>query len=102
MRRMGFPKGQVYLGETQAERLALVRDLRKKFDFIADIGDRWDDNELHSEIACLSIILREHEGDWDSVPKRILKHQREQKVREKVMSNECRCERGDRPWISSR
>ncbi len=39
MERMGFPKGRVYLGETQAERLALVRNLRKKFDFIADIGD---------------------------------------------------------------
>jgi uncharacterized HAD superfamily protein len=58
--RSGFPPGHVCLGETQAERLALVRDLREKLDFMAGIGDRWDDNELHLEIGCLSIILQEH------------------------------------------
>ena len=70
-RRWGFPLGPVYLGETQAERLALVKDLRDKFDFVAGIGDRWDDNELHLEIGCLSIILQEHAGDWASVPQHI-------------------------------
>lgn len=80
--QMGFPPGPVYLRETQAERLAVVRDLRGKFDFIAGIGDRWDDNELHLEIGCLSIILQEHAGNWDCVPDRILKQQHTQKVRE--------------------
>ena len=69
--QMGFPPGPVYLGETQVERLALVRELRDKFDFVAGIGDRWDDNELHLEIGCLSIILQEHAGDWASVPHHI-------------------------------
>ncbi len=70
--RSGFPPGPVCLGETQAERLALARELREKFDFVAGIGDRWDDNELHLEIGCLSIILQEHAGDWAGVPQRIL------------------------------
>ncbi len=72
--KMGFPAGPVYLGETQAERLALVKDLRDKFDFAAGIGDRWDDNELHLAIGCLSIILQEHAGDWASVPQHIEKN----------------------------
>jgi hypothetical protein len=29
----GFPQGPICLGETQAERLALVRDWREKFDY---------------------------------------------------------------------
>jgi nitroreductase len=76
----GFPMGYICLGETQTERLALVRKLREKFDFIAGIGDRWDDNELHLEIGCLSIILQEHAGDWVGVPQRILDHQCRQPV----------------------
>jgi uncharacterized HAD superfamily protein len=70
LEQMGFPAGPVYLGETQAERLALVKDLCARFDFSAGIGDRWDDNELHLEIGCLSIILQEHAGAWD----RVLRH----------------------------
>jgi len=81
LEKMGFPKGLVYLAETQEERLALVRDLREKFDFVAGIGDRWDDNELHLEIGCLSIILQEFKGNWDTVPQRIMKYQREQKIK---------------------
>jgi hypothetical protein len=80
--KSGFPKGPIYLGPTQEERLAIVRNLREQFDFIAGIGDRWDDNELHAAIGCLSIILQEHAGDWASVPERILKYQRTQKVKE--------------------
>lgn len=83
--KMGFPLGPVYLGETQAERLALVKDLRDKFDFIAGIGDRWDDNELHLEIGCLSIILQEHAGAWAGVPQCILNYRRRQKVKENEM-----------------
>ncbi len=69
--QMGFPQGPVYLGQTQEERLALVRNLRGEFDFVAGIGDRWDDNELHLEMGCLSIILQEHAGDWTSVPRHL-------------------------------
>ncbi len=80
--QMGFPPGPVYLGATQTERLTLVKDLRNKFDFVAGIGDRWDDNELHLEIGCLSIILQEHTGDWADVPHRILNYRRQQKIEE--------------------
>ncbi len=72
LQMMGFPKGPVYLARTQKERLAIVRDLRERFDFVAGIGDRWDDNELHLEIGCLSIIVKEHEGNWDTVRKYLL------------------------------
>lgn len=72
LQMMEFPRGPVYLARIQQERLALVKDLREKFDFIAGIGDRWDDNELHLEIGCLSIILKEHEGNWDTVRKHLL------------------------------
>jgi hypothetical protein len=68
----GFPGGQVYLAETQEERLAIVKGLRGKFDFAAGIGDRWDDNELHLELGCLSIIVKEHAGNWDVVRKYLL------------------------------
>jgi hypothetical protein len=64
---MGFPSGPVYLARTQEERLEIVRALRDEFDFAAGIGDRWDDNELHLELGCLSIILQEHAGNWDTV-----------------------------------
>jgi hypothetical protein len=70
--RTGFPKGPVYLAPTQEGRLALVKDLCQRFDFIAGIGDRWDDNELHLEMGCLSIILKEFEGHWDTVRKHLL------------------------------
>jgi len=72
LQAMGFPKGPAYLALGQQERLALVRDLRRKLDFAAGIGDRWDDNELHLEIGCLSIILKEHEGNWDTVRRHLL------------------------------
>jgi uncharacterized HAD superfamily protein len=68
----GFPIGSVYLAETQEERLEIVRDLLGRFDFAAGIGDRWDDNELHLEIGCLSIIVKEHAGNWDTVRKFLL------------------------------
>lgn len=74
--RIGFPKGPVYLAPTQEERLVLVKDLRQRFDFISGIGDRWDDNELHLEIGCLSIILKEFEGNWDTVRKHLLGKER--------------------------
>jgi hypothetical protein len=69
---MGFPRGPVYLASTQEERLAIARDLRERFDFVAGIGDRWDDNELHLEIGCLSIIVKEHAGNWNTVRKYLL------------------------------
>jgi hypothetical protein len=69
---MGFPDGPIYLAQTQEERLEIVRGLRDRFDFAAGIGDRWDDNELHLELGCLSIILQEHRGNWDTVRRHLL------------------------------
>ena len=69
---IGFPQGPVYLARWQQERLELVRKLGKKFDFVAGIGDRWDDNELHLELGCMSIILKEYEGNWDTVRRYLL------------------------------
>lgn len=80
--RMGFPKGEVYLGEEQADRLSLVGELKANHDFIAGIGDRWDDNELHNEIGCASIILEEFTGHWDVVAARIERLHRMQKTEE--------------------
>jgi len=57
LRKVGFPKGPIYLAETQAGRLVLARDIGTQYDFVAGIGDRWDDNELHAELGCASIIL---------------------------------------------
>ena len=70
--RMSFPTGPICLAQTQTERLEIVRRLRNRFEFAAGIGDRWDDNELHLELGCLSIILKEHEGNWDTVRKHLL------------------------------
>ena len=81
LQMMGFPKGPIYLARTQEERLAIVRDLRERFDFVAGIGDRWDDNELHLEIGCLSIIVKEHEGNWDTVRKYLLGKEIPQKAK---------------------
>jgi hypothetical protein len=82
LERNGFPGGPVFLAETQADRLSLVREMKNRFDFIAGIGDRWDDNELHFELGCLSIILQEYEGKWNPVAQNIRKYQREQKIKE--------------------
>ena len=71
LRKMGYPKGSVYLAESQTDRLTLIKAVQTKFDFIAGIGDRFDDHELHAEIGCLSIILQEFEGQWDTVCGRI-------------------------------
>jgi hypothetical protein len=79
LRKMGYPKGSVYLAESQTDRLALIKAVQTKFDFIAGIGDRWDDNELHAEMGCLSIILQEFEGQWDTVIERIEKYLRKSK-----------------------
>ncbi len=82
LEKTGYPKGSIYLAEAQEDRLHLIKEMNGKFDFIAGIGDRWDDNELHSEIGCLSIILQEYEGGWDTVTDRIDKHHHKCKVEE--------------------
>jgi hypothetical protein len=69
---MGFPKGPVLLAETQEERLGIARRLGDRLDFAAGIGDRWDDNELHLELGCMSIIVKEHEGNWNTVRRHLL------------------------------
>lgn len=82
LEKMGYPKGALYLAESQKDRLSLIKEMDGRFDFIAGIGDRWDDNELHSEIGCLSIILQEYEGGWDTVTDRIDKYHRKWKMEE--------------------
>ena len=82
LRRAGFPPGEILLGESQEERLALVKELRPRYDFIAGIGDRWDDNELHAELGCLSIILQEHQGNFPAAVERIERYHRKSKIRE--------------------
>ena len=79
LKKMGFPKGPLYLARTQRGRLSLVKAMAAKFDFIAGIGDRWDDNELHAEIGCFSIILQEYEGRWETVCERLERLQRKWK-----------------------
>jgi predicted O-methyltransferase YrrM len=67
LRQAGFPEGLVQAAATQSERLDTVRHLGRRFEFAAGIGDRWDDNELHLDLGCPSIILKEYEGNWDPV-----------------------------------
>jgi uncharacterized HAD superfamily protein len=69
LKNIGFPDGDVYLGQNQQERMQIVIDLKNKFDFVAGIGDRWDDNELHLELGCQSFILKEWDPNWDTVRK---------------------------------
>ncbi|SHH67666.1 HAD superfamily, subfamily IIIB (Acid phosphatase) [Clostridium collagenovorans DSM 3089] len=71
--RTGFPNGQIYLSEKQEDRLKIANALSKKYDIVAGIGDRWDDNELHLEIGCMSLILEEYKGNWNTVRKYLLK-----------------------------
>jgi soluble P-type ATPase len=82
LEKNGFPKGEIYLGEEQEKRLALVSEMKGTYDFIAGIGDRWDDNELHAELGCMSIILQEHTGRWNEVTERIDRYHRNLKVQE--------------------
>ncbi len=82
LERQGFPGGPVHLAETQQERLRIARDLKPRYDFIAGIGDRWDDNELHAELGCLSIILEEYAGAWPQVFSRVVRAHRSLRVRQ--------------------
>lgn len=68
----GFPDGEIVFGCSQDERMKQVKELKKRKDFFAGIGDRWDDNELHLELGCKSIILKECEGNWNTVRKYLL------------------------------
>jgi len=67
LKSIGFPEGDVYLGKNQQERMSIVKRIKGKFDFVAGIGDRWDDNELHLELGCQSFILEEWEPNWNTV-----------------------------------
>jgi hypothetical protein len=70
-KKAGFPDGGVYCGKNQTERMNIVKDLKKKYEFHAGIGDRWDDNELHLELGTKSFILQEWIPNWDAVRKYI-------------------------------
>lgn len=72
LRTTGFPTGPVYIAKTHEERLALVKTFKDRFEFAAGIGTRWNDNELHLELGCLSIILKEFDVNWDVVRKHLL------------------------------
>jgi hypothetical protein len=69
LKKVGFPESTVYLGKNIEERLNIVKELKEKYSFKAGIGDRWDDNELHLALGCMSIILKEYEPNWDTVRK---------------------------------
>jgi hypothetical protein len=69
--RNQYPKGPVFLASELSGRLELARQLKSQFAFVAGIGDRWDDNTIHAELGCLSIILKEFEGEWQSVCQRV-------------------------------
>ena len=68
----GFPDGKVVVGSSQKNRMALVKELKDEINFVAGIGDRWDDNELHLELGCMSIILEEYNCNWNTVRKYLL------------------------------
>ena len=68
----GFPKGPVSLAPSQAERLAHIKDIGSEFDFAAGIGAAWSDNELHLELGCQSLLLKEFEGNWDTVRRHLM------------------------------
>jgi soluble P-type ATPase len=68
----GFPDGKVVVGSSQKNRLAAVKEMKKEAKFVAGIGDRWDDNELHLELGCMSIILEEYNCNWNTVRKYVL------------------------------
>jgi Uncharacterized conserved protein len=70
-RNVGFPESELYLGKNQQERMDIVRSLKMKYVFHAGIGDRFDDNELHLELGCMSFILQEWKPNWDTVRKYI-------------------------------
>lgn len=68
----GFPRGDIYLADTQHKRLEIAVSLKNKYHFVAGIGDRWDDNELHLELGCQSFILREYHPNWSTVEKYLI------------------------------
>ena len=68
----GFPDGKVVVGSNQKSRMSSVKNLKTHSNFIAGIGDRWDDNELHLELGCMSIILEEYNCNWNTVRKYLL------------------------------
>ncbi len=69
---MNFPKGPIFIGQTPGDRLGLAPALREAFEFEAGLGTHWEDNELHLELGCKSIILKEFEVDWEIVRKHLL------------------------------
>jgi hypothetical protein len=68
----GFPHGNIYLADTQDKRLEIAASLKNQYNFVAGIGDRWDDNELHLELGCQSFILKEYNPNWSTVKKYLI------------------------------
>jgi NADH:ubiquinone oxidoreductase subunit C len=67
-----YPQGPLFLGITPADRLALAPTLLNQFEFEGGLGTHWEDNELHLELGCKSIILKEFEVDWEIVRRYLL------------------------------
>jgi hypothetical protein len=76
----GFPQGKVLLHEEQSGRLESARRITGRYTFLAGIGDRWDDNELHRAVGCLSIILQEFNGNWSTVVRTIVDYEKQRLV----------------------
>ena len=72
LKNHGYPEGEIYFGDTHEKRMKIVGKLKMEKNIIAGIGDRWGDNEMHLEIGCESIILKDYEGDWNRVRKWLL------------------------------
>ncbi|MDD3242204.1 MAG: aminoglycoside 6-adenylyltransferase [Eubacteriales bacterium] len=60
-----FPEGTLVLGSSAEQRLSELRTALGGQTPAAGIGDRWDDNRLHWELGCPSILVREYDGDWE-------------------------------------
>lgn len=52
--------------------MQIVASLKTHYDFVAGIGDKWDDNKLHLELGCQSFILQEYSPNWCIVKKYLL------------------------------
>lgn len=67
----GFPEGKVFLATEQSMRIKIAESILLNENIILGIGDRWDDNQLHLILGCKSVIVKEYQGDFESIKKYI-------------------------------
>lgn len=82
LQAQGFPSGPLWLAEALDERMQIVCELSQSYDFLAGIGDRWDDNRLFEEAGAATILVQEYEGEWAQVGQRVETIHRRLKIRE--------------------